>query len=391
MAAPVPTVYFSDMPSNWLDTPDDLGQGTLAVAIFLAITSVVTVALRIWSRFTSNAFGVDDYLMVVATGIFVANSIFCCLDIYAGLGSHDYRTDLTEWNTPATVMYLLLWQATYAWDLPFVKCSICLSLFRITTEKKYRIMLWLVMFLATFSAMIGFIAVVITCRPIGKNWDPVLQADPTIGYCLDYGIIQGISYYISASSIITDWACAIIPCFIVWNLQMKRRLKISVAGILALGAVASLTTIIRLPYLGAYTALEDTYYKVCNIVLWSQIECGIGIIAGSLPSLRRLLKGLVGSSKDASYGDSAGPNLNTIGGGNRSGKMSRSVKMSSLSRQGGNTTTCEAIDENGHTWMELDDDSESQKRIITRTHEVSVSVEDNGPLDRSRTIGSERR
>lgn len=165
---------------------------------------------------------------------------------------------LTEQN-------LVVWQSTYAWCLPFVKSSICLSLFRITSEKNYRIMLWAVMILASISALIGFIAVVITCRPIAKNWDPVLQADPSVGYCLDYGIIQGISYYISASSIITDWACAIIPCFIVWNLQMRRKVKISVASILALGAMASVTTIIRVPYLGAYTAASDRYCKLRSI------------------------------------------------------------------------------------------------------------------------------
>lgn len=155
----------------------------------------------------------------------------------------------------------MLWQVTYAWTLPFIKCSICFSLFRITTEVKYRLLLWGVMFLATVSAMIGFIAVVITCQPIAKNWDPVLQADASIGYCMTGNIITRLSYYISASSIVTDWACAIIPCFIVWNLQMKRRLKISVAGILALGAVASVTTLVRLPYLSAYTAPTDTYCK----------------------------------------------------------------------------------------------------------------------------------
>lgn len=78
---------------------------------------------------------------------------------------------------------------------------------------------------------------------------------------MDYSIIQNISYFISASSIITDWACAILPCFIVWKLNMKRKLKVSVAVVLALGAVASLSTIVRLPYLGAYTAPVDHYCK----------------------------------------------------------------------------------------------------------------------------------
>ncbi|KAK6072309.1 cation-transporting atpase 4 [Seiridium cupressi] len=376
-------VFFSDMPTNWIAYPDGLGIACVSVTIFLAIICLVTASLRMWVRITSGAIGVDDYLMAVGTGIFTASSIFCCMDVYAGLGSHDDRQDFTDWNKPAVIMYLIPWQITYAWCLLFIKCSICVSLFRITAERKFRLMLWGVMFLASLSALIGFIAVVITCNPIAKNWDPVLAADSSIGYCIDYNIIQGISYYISASSIITDWACAVIPCFIVWNLQMRRKLKISVVGILALGAVASLTTIIRLPYLGTYTATSDRYYQVCNIVIWSQIECGVGIIAASLPSLRRLVKNILekSSSRGGSYHPRSGTDRHTatIGGGkgrSHSGKISRSTKMINLSRPGGNTTICAADRDTGCTWIELDDDSESQKHIITQTNEVSVSVED---------------
>lgn len=71
---------------------------------------------------------------------------------------------------------------------------------------------------------------------------------------------------------------------------------------------ASLCTIIRLPYVKYYTRPNDNYLctsfaihhqsihltsqtdNCAHIVLWSIIESGIGIIAGSLPSLRRVLK-----------------------------------------------------------------------------------------------------
>ncbi|KAK6822027.1 hypothetical protein PG987_014852 [Apiospora arundinis] len=215
-------------------------------------------------------------------------------------------------------MYLVLWQITYAWSLPFIKCSICLSLFRITNERRYTIPLWCVMVLATFSAMLGF------------------------------SIIQNISYFISASSILTDWSCAILPCIIVWNLNMKRKLKVSAAGILALGAVASLSTIVRLPYLGAYTAPKDHYYKIANIIIWSEIECGIGIIAGSLPSLRGLIQAYLtrpstGSSVEQNnhndgHGNENGNNHHfvTIGGtgGERTAAMGSNLKLGNLNGGG---------------------------------------------------------
>lgn len=57
--------------------------------------------------------------------------------------------------------------------------------------------------------------------------------------------------------------------------------------------------------------------------------------------------------------------------------MSRSVKMSNMNRPGGNTTVCAADSDMSRTWIELDDDSESQKHIITQTNEITISIEDN--------------
>ncbi|KAI1046654.1 hypothetical protein LB505_011183 [Fusarium chuoi] len=55
----------------------------------------------------------------------------------------------------------------------------------------------------------------------------------------------------------TDWACAIIPFFIVAGLQMSRRRKISVIAILGLGVSASIATCIRMPYLKYYDTSEN--------------------------------------------------------------------------------------------------------------------------------------
>jgi hypothetical protein len=50
----------------------------------------------------------------------------------------------------------------------------------------------------------------------------------------------------------TDWACAIVPFFIVAGLQMSRRRKISVIAILGLGVSAS----IGMPYLKYYDTVK---------------------------------------------------------------------------------------------------------------------------------------
>ncbi|KAK7931148.1 hypothetical protein PG985_001860 [Apiospora marii] len=260
---------------------DALAVTCLIITTALAVFAIMVVGLRLYARHAIDALGIDDALMVIATCLFVVNSVFSCLACFAGLGSRDEKILTNPWNGPAATMI------TYAWSLPFIKCSICFSLFRITNERRHTIPLWGVMLLSTVSAMLGFIAVVVTCQPIAKNWDPALT---NVGSCMDYSIIQNTSFFISASSIITDWTCAVLPYFILWKMNIKRKVKVSVALVLALGAVASLSTIVRLPYLSAYTTSVDHYYKCAHIVIWSEVECGVGIIAGSLPSLRGFFK-----------------------------------------------------------------------------------------------------
>lgn len=64
--------------------------------------------------------------------------------------------------------------------------------------------------------------------------------------------------------------------------------------------------------------------KVGNIVLWSVLEGGIGLIAGSLPMLRQFFKGWLGSTVRST---AVGPSqLATIGGTQRKHSVSRYSK-----------------------------------------------------------------
>lgn len=97
---------------------------------------------------------------------------------------------------------------------------------------------------------------------------------------------------------------------------MPRRRKISVICILSLGILASIATLIRMPYLKYYNTTKYPHNLLCRlfritiiskvepekltqihflvhvgvIVMCSSIECSLGIIACSLPPLRKLLQ-----------------------------------------------------------------------------------------------------
>ena len=50
-------------------------------------------------------------------------------------------------------------------------------------------------------------------------------------------LVRNVSFFFSAIEILTDWSLALLPAVLLWNVQMKGRVKTSVAIILALASV----------------------------------------------------------------------------------------------------------------------------------------------------------
>ena len=147
--------------------------------------------------------------------------------------------------------YMLYSQVLYGVSMPLIKASVVFTLVRITTKRMYRWLLYAMQFMATVMAVVGILASLLYCRPVKAYWNPLL------GTCGNFMVVVNIGYAWTAVGIITDWMCAIIPYFIVRNLQMSRRSKTTVMIILGLGAIASTATIVRAPYLQYYLVPED--------------------------------------------------------------------------------------------------------------------------------------
>lgn len=51
-------------------------------------------------------------------------------------------------------------------------------------------------------------------------------------------VVPDASYAHSVVSFTADWVLGLLPVALIWNLQMNRRTKISLAGILAIGLLS---------------------------------------------------------------------------------------------------------------------------------------------------------
>lgn len=123
----------------------------------------------------------------------------------------------------------------YIWASALAKISIALALLRLAVKKVHRVVLWAIISMVISIGLIFWLVLLLDCKPISYFWRRV---DPTVsGTCLPLRTLLDIAYLYSSLTILCDLTLGILPAFLVWKLQMNRRTKIAVGGILSLGTM----------------------------------------------------------------------------------------------------------------------------------------------------------
>ncbi|KAK8112771.1 hypothetical protein PG984_013297 [Apiospora sp. TS-2023a] len=260
------------------------GEGVplLYLTIVLLALSWVTYAVRVGLRRWIKEFGADDWFMgggLVLYTVTAALVIACC---FHGAGQHADALSVAEMQTGTKLFFIA--EFFYASCTVLIKCSISMTLLRIAdARRRFVWTLWAVMGLTAIAAVIFILIIANICHPITMLWGATTE-----GTCSP-SLNSTVSFFFSGVSIVTDLVLAILPGILLWNLRLKKTVKLSVMVILGLAAFASCATVVRLRYLTLYNDQTDFMYSTGAIGLWSVLEEGIGIIAGSLPALRPLL------------------------------------------------------------------------------------------------------
>jgi hypothetical protein len=115
-----------------------------------------------------------------------------------------------------------------------LKASICVFLLRIAVAPLHKWIIWGVLLVHEVYSVFFFFIFVFQCVPATYFWTRFTGGK---GKCINPKISVDVFYVYSAISCAGDWILGILPIFIVWKLQMNKRTKISVACILAVGAM----------------------------------------------------------------------------------------------------------------------------------------------------------
>ncbi|KAE9990904.1 hypothetical protein EG327_000785 [Venturia inaequalis] len=267
----------------------------LALALFATsavclVLSAITVSLRLYARLQDSALGLDDGLILAGLVIYAVDVALACYGATVGLGSR--TADINLFMMVEGMKYLMLWMLVYVIGLAVIKSSICATLLRIAgSNKLYRASIFALLGLTVVTFLVTFVGILLLCQPVSGNWTGK-------GKCASMQTMIALSYTSTASTITTDLACVVVPGFMLWNVQMKPLKKASVFILLSFASIASITTIFRAPYIERYwKPLDNLTYWTGYIVLYSNVESAIGLIASSLPTLRKLFLRSTGSTK----------------------------------------------------------------------------------------------
>ncbi|GAB1216176.1 hypothetical protein ATERTT37_005384 [Aspergillus terreus] len=162
-----------------------------------------------------------------------------------------------------------LGQTTYVFTCVVAKISIALALLRLTVAKAHTILLWTVIALSTAVGLVFWFVLTLQCHPVDYFWRRVEPKVFGTGKCLDVDILIDIAYLYSVIATVCDFILGLLPIALVWNLQMTPKTKAALAGILNATA---------------------------EISIWSNVEAGLGITAGSLVTLRPLFRWFRGTT-----------------------------------------------------------------------------------------------
>ncbi|KAF1991188.1 hypothetical protein K402DRAFT_323585 [Aulographum hederae CBS 113979] len=267
---------------------EDRGSDVLGVAIFFLVAAWITTSLRVYVRVKMlRSFGSDDYVMLLALAIFTAYISFQIGGVVHGTGKH--MVDVPEGEAVKAFRYWWLAEIFYVLSAVVVKISLGLFLLRVAIKPAHIWTLRTVIIVESVFGIAYFLVLFFQCQPVSWFWTHV-KSNPPPGSCMDGSSIGALTYAASVINSLADWVMGIIPVFIVRTIQTTRRQKILVGIILAVGAIGSTATIVRIPYIETFNNQADFLYATVDVALWSTIEPGIGMVAVNCATLRPLIQ-----------------------------------------------------------------------------------------------------
>ncbi|KAI9734359.1 MAG: hypothetical protein M1834_002465 [Cirrosporium novae-zelandiae] len=227
--------------------------------------------------------GLDDWLVLAALLLCMGFSALGIIITFYGAGLHIEHVTAEELVGWLKIYYAA--ECSYVFVAFMVKASLLVFLRRIFPQRSLKLATsGILIFLALFT-LSGCLVLAFQCSPVRAAYDKtILDAK-----CMSTHTLFSITMFQAVTMFITDIVILIIPIPIIWKLNMPLKKQLAVMTMFGSGIIAILAGIIRFSTL---TYLKDggtdVTYTSASSLIWMDVEFNLGLIAGSLSSLRVL-------------------------------------------------------------------------------------------------------
>ncbi|KAJ4990692.1 hypothetical protein SVAN01_03923 [Stagonosporopsis vannaccii] len=262
---------------------DDLGPLCERIIITFTTLAFVSVCLRLFTRIRFHKTGWEDWTIILSMIASIGTCVFQILQVKAGNGKHSIFVAYPE-EVSEVLKYLFFSIIAYNVSLTVTKISILLQYHRIFTLSEMRVPVYVAMVIVSVWGTITIFTAIFSCVPVQAYWRVTEQANATCVHRLAL-------WYTNASvNIFTDLMVAVIPVRGIWCLQIPRRQKFALLGVLTIGWFVCIVSILRVVAIKEFTKHQDdsTYYSA-PAAYWSSIEANLAIVCASLPTLKPLI------------------------------------------------------------------------------------------------------
>lgn len=116
-----------------------------------------------------------------------------------------------------------------------IRASVCVLLFRLSSKRIYRWVIWINLITTTLVSMAFFFILVFQCSPPQYFWRQLYGDD---GHCHNKLLVTYSTTVYSIFSALSDWCLGLLPIAILWKVQINLRTKVAIASLLSLGMMS---------------------------------------------------------------------------------------------------------------------------------------------------------
>ncbi|RDW64440.1 uncharacterized protein DSM5745_09851 [Aspergillus mulundensis] len=282
---------------------DDKGPKILAVLWGLTGFTMVIVAARMFIRGKMlRNFGPDDWLIAFSMMMGIVYCAITTANIAIGYGKHAYVLDTSTVEEATFLNTLSFLFGIVSFSVP--KLAVAAMLNRILNPSLVqKAAIWGLTGLGAVISGICIIILFTMCDPAHALWHTTLVAEGK-ATCRDTWILINYAIFTGAYSAFIDLYLAIYPAFVLMKLHMSLRKRMALCAALGLGAIASAMAVVKCTQVKGLADKNDYTYGTADLVLWTNVESDVVIIASCIPTLQPVLELILGKRKLSSYSGS---------------------------------------------------------------------------------------